>query len=100
MQSSSLILLAIGPGTVTLNSPPASAGPVLTVYMSTGLNNRIDQVTPPGPVSQFAALPSANPEGVVFDAFGNLFVAGASDVSKITPAGVVSHFASLPFGAG
>jgi sugar lactone lactonase YvrE len=68
--------------------------------MSTGLNDRIDQVTPPGPRSPFATLPFANPEGVVFDSLGNLFVAGGGDVSKITPGGVVSKFATLPVGAG
>jgi streptogramin lyase len=100
MQRSNRILVAIVLGMWTLGTASASAGPHLTVYMSTGLNDRIDQVTPPGPRSSFAALPFANPEGLVFDAFGNLFVAGAVDVSKITQGGVVSKFATLPFGAG
>lgn len=71
-----------------------------TIYMSAA-GDRVDQVTPPGPRSQFAQLPfGTNPEGVAFDGLGNLFVAGGGDVSKITPGGVVSHVADLPVGAG
>jgi hypothetical protein len=100
MRRTDRILLAIflGLGAIDATRPAARAG--LTIYMSTGLNNRIDQVTPPDPRSQFAALPLSLPEGVVFDNLGNRFVAGAQDVFKITPDGVVSTFATLPFSAG
>lgn len=93
-----LLAITLGLAALGATTPTARAGP--TVYMSTGLNNRIDQVNPPDPRSQFAGLPSSLPEGVVFDTLGNLFVAGAQDVFKITPGGAVSHFANLPFGAG
>jgi hypothetical protein len=72
----------------------------LTIDMSIGLNNRIDQVTPPDPRSQLAALPLSLPEGVVFDSLSNLFVARAQHVFKITPDGVVSTVATLPSSAG
>lgn len=100
MRRTDRILLAIvlGLGAIDATRPAARAD--LTIYMSTGLLNRIDQVTPPDPRSQFAALPLSLPEGVVFDNLGNLFVAGAQDVFKITPGGVVSTFATLPFSAG
>jgi sugar lactone lactonase YvrE len=77
---------------------PASAAKAVTVYMSSNSND-VNQYTPPGPVSNFAHLPSnANPEGLAFDTLGNLFVAGNAGVSKITPGGVVSDFATLPAG--
>ena len=93
-----LLAIVVGLGAIDATRPAARAG--LTIYMSTGLLDRIDQVTPPDPRSQFAALPRSLPEGVVFDSLGNLFVAGAQDVFKITPGGGVSTFATLPFSAG
>src|SRR5262245_26163295 len=79
---------------------PASAVKAATVYMSSNSDD-VNRYTPPGPVSNFAHLPfGTNPEGLAFDTFGNLFVAGGGDVSKITPGGTVSHFVDLPFSAG
>jgi autotransporter-associated beta strand protein len=78
---------------------PARAQPVLTMYMAAA-GDRIDQVSPPNPRSQFATLPfGANPKGVAFDRAGNLFVVG-DVVYKVTPTGVVSNLATLPAGAG
>jgi Tol biopolymer transport system component len=60
-------------------------------------NDVVFSFTPPGPPTIFANLPLyTNPEGLVFDTSGNLFVAGGGDVSKITPDGTVSLFATLP----
>lgn len=93
------ILTGISLAGLLLATCEARAG-LVTIYMST-VGDRVDRVTPPDPRSSFAQLPfGTNPEGVVFDAFGNLFVAGGGDVSKITPGGVVSHVADLPVGAG
>ncbi|MEJ0088451.1 MAG: hypothetical protein WDM80_01625 [Limisphaerales bacterium] len=66
-----------------------------TIYFSA--NDIVYAFTPPGPKTNFATLPSfTNPEGLVFDTSGNLFVAGGGNVSKITPNGTVSPFATLP----
>lgn len=79
---------------------PTSAAKAVTVFMSSNSDD-VNRYTPPGPVSNFAHLAfGTNPEGLAFDSFGNLFVAGGGDVSKITPGGTVSHFADLPFSAG
>ena len=52
-------------------------------------------MTPAGAVSTFASGLNG-PEGLAFDAAGNLYVAnwGDSTISKVTPAGVVSTFVS------
>jgi streptogramin lyase len=93
-----LLAITLGGGALDATMPAARAG--LTIFMS-ATGDRIDRVAPPDPRSQFAQLPfGTNPEGVVFDGLGNLFVAGGADVSKVTPSGVVSHFATLPFSAG
>jgi len=66
-----------------------------TVYFSA--SDIVYTFTPPGPKTNYATLPSfTNPEGLVFDTSGNLFVAGGGDVSKINPGGTVSLFATLP----
>ena len=79
--------------TCLLGGNAAHAAP--TIYYSG--NDVIYTVTPPGPNTTFATLPAyTNPEGLVFDTSGNLFVAGGGDVSKITPDGTVSLFATLP----
>jgi streptogramin lyase len=70
--------------------------PVTTMFYTSG-SDVVYSFTPPGPTTTFANLPLyTNPEGLVFDTSGNLFVAGGGDVSKITPDGTVSLFASLP----
>ena len=55
----------------------------------------MSKVTPAGVVSPFASGFN-HPDGLAFDAAGNLYVANDGDgtVSKVTPAGVVSPFAS------
>ena len=69
-----------------------------TIYY-TG-NDVVRKFTPPGPGTTFATLPTyTSPQGLAFDTSGNLFVAGAGNVSKITPAGVVSAFVTLPPGS-
>ena len=66
-----------------------------TVYLSA--NDIVYSFTAPGPKTTFATLPSGtNPQGLVFDTSGNLFVLGGGNVSKITPGGAVSIFATLP----
>ena len=83
-----------------LTSSCVRAQAAVTIYTS-GNSDDVYKYTPPGPVSLVAHLPfSTNPEGLAFDTFGNLFVAGSGDVSKITPGGTVSHFADLPPSAG
>ena len=94
------------PPVVNPNVPHISAGgtvfygrrgsnPVPTMFYTA--NDIVYSFTPPGPATVFATLPfGTNPEGLVFDTSGNLFVAGGGDVSKITPGGTVSHFATLP----
>ena len=100
MRRTGRILLAIALGVGVLDATRPAARADLTIFMS-ATGDRIDQVTPPDPRSQFAQLPfGTNPEGVVFDVLGNLFVAGGQDVFEVTPGGDVSHFATLPFSAG
>ena len=55
----------------------------------------MSKVTPAGVVSTFASG-FDDPDGLAFDAAGNLYVANAGNdtVSKVTPAGTVSTFAS------
>ncbi len=55
----------------------------------------VSEVTPAGVVSTFASG-FDDPDGLAFDAAGNLYVAnyGNNTVSEVTPAGVVSTFAS------
>jgi streptogramin lyase len=78
----------------------ATAAQAVTIVTS-GNSDDVYEYTPPGPVALVGHLPfGTNPEGLVYDTLGNLFVAGGGDVSKITPGGTVSHFADLPFSAG
>ncbi len=77
----------------------ARAQATTTIYFSA--NDVIATFTPPGPKTNFATLPfGTNPEGLVFDTSGNLFVAGGGNVTKITPGGTVSLVATLPSSAG
>jgi sugar lactone lactonase YvrE len=64
------------------------------LFVSNYNGGSVSEVTPAGAVSTFATgLPG--PNGLAFDAFGNLYVAdGNGTVSKVTPGGVVSTFAS------
>ena len=53
-------------------------------------------MTPAGAVSTFVSSGLDSPDGLAFDAVGNLYVAnrGNSTISKVTPAGAVSTFVS------
>ena len=71
------------------STPPA------TSTSPTG-NSTISKVTPAGAVSTFVSSGLDGPDGLAFDAAGNLYVAneGNSTISKVTPAGAVSTFVS------
>ena len=74
------------------STPPA------TSTSPTNGNGTVSKVTPAGVVSTFASGFNG-PDGLAFDAAGNLYVANDDAnfngiVSKVTPAGVVSTFAS------
>ena len=53
-------------------------------------------MTPAGVVSTFVSSGLDDPEGLAFDAAGNLYVAndGNNTISEVTPAGAVSTFVS------
>ena len=53
-------------------------------------------MTPAGAVSTFVSSGLDDPDGLAFDAAGNLYVAndGNNTISKVTPAGAVSTFVS------
>ena len=53
-------------------------------------------MTPAGAVSTFVSSGLDQPDGLAFDAAGNLYVANDSNntISKVTPAGAVSTFVS------
>ncbi len=73
-----------------------SSGAKGDVIYATGNNDAVVTYSPPGPSLLFAQLPLfTNVEGLVFDTHGNLFVAGAANVSKVSPDGTVSFFAAL-----
>src|SRR5439155_101531 len=60
----------------------------------------VSKVTPAGALSTFASGLNG-PDGLAFDAAGNLYVANrvGNTVSKVTPGGAVSTFATLPTGS-
>jgi hypothetical protein len=62
------------------------------VYVSSPNAGTISKITPTGAVSTFASV--AAPEGLAFDRYDNLYVAGGA-VDEITPDGTVSGFADL-----
>ncbi len=72
------------------STPPA------TSTSPTGGNNTISKVTPAGAVSTFVSSGLTGPDGLAFDAAGNLYVANCNSItiSKVTPAGAVSTFVS------
>ena len=72
------------------STPPA------TSTSPTAGNGTISKVTPAGAVSTFVSSGLDYPEGLAFDAAGNLYVAnsGNNTISEVTPAGAVSTFVS------
>jgi len=81
------------------------------LYVSDANNHRIRKITPAGAVTTFAGIGTAgfangagttaarfnSPQGLAFDASGNLYVADANNhrIRKITPAGAVTTFAGI-----
>jgi len=99
-----------GPGTTaTFNNPNGIAVDLAgNVYVTDAGNNLVRIITPAGMVSTFAGSSFAgaangsgtvasfnNPQGLTFDATGNLYVAddGNHLIREINPAGVVTTFA-------
>jgi sugar lactone lactonase YvrE len=82
-------------------------------FVADSANSVIRRIAPDGTVSLFAGLPEVRanrdglgraarfwtPQGLAFDAAGNLFVAdpGTCTIRKITPAGEVTTVAGIPF---
>ncbi len=101
--------------TARFNAPTGLAyGAAGTLYVADALNNRIRIVSPAGAVSTFVGSATApgyvdgdglslaqfyNPDGLAFDASGNLFVADFNNnsIRKISPAGFVSTFSTFGF---
>lgn len=71
----------------------------LFVASQAGINRGIQEITPSGSISVFADdTLLARAFGLVFDAYGNLYVAnlGNQTIVKYTPGGVGSVFATMP----
>jgi sugar lactone lactonase YvrE len=88
---------------VTGGGPKYSAldfGPDGTLYVADYSARQIITVTAAGVVTPFAALPTADPDGLaVHQGTGDIYVAdsAASTIVKITAAGVVTTFATAAF---
>ncbi|TSA41448.1 MAG: hypothetical protein D4R57_00610 [Verrucomicrobiales bacterium] len=88
--------LAVAAGLAFALSPCGNRAQAATTIYYSG-NDIAYTYTPPGPKTNFATLPpGTNPQMLVFDTSGNLFVLGGGNVHKITPDGTVSLFATLP----
>jgi RHS repeat-associated protein len=91
------------------NRPEAIVGVSGNLYVADHDNNAVRMITPAGVVSTFAGSATGvsgftdatgttalfnGPDGLAFDASGNLFVAdkGNNAIRKVTPAGIVTTF--------
>ena len=81
---------------VTLSAGPSASAATFPLYVSTDGDTAISQVSPTGAVSPFVTSGLNSPEGMAFDAGGNLYAANfnTNSVLRITPAGAVSTFAT------
>jgi len=74
-----------------LSSAPASAQ---VLYVTDAGDNTVKKITPNGVVSTFISTGLSVPDGIVFDAQGNLYVAnaGGNSISKYNGAGIQQTF--------
>ena len=97
-----LLLVLLGLSAPALTPEAAALGTSTTLTIA-GLSGPIESYPPGGPISTITNLgAAAEPDGIAYDAVGNLFVANYNTgvINKITPGGTVSTFATLTANEG
>ncbi len=79
------------PNAYNIGAVTGSDGNIYVGGNNGGSTSTILKITPGGAISTFATIPMSGVNGVVFDAYGNLYAAVCQNIYKVSPTGAVSR---------